>query len=201
VPLELPPHGSLFVAFRKPIPRTRHGRGASNFPTFSPLMDLKGSWTVKFDPQWGGPASVEFPELVDWTKRPEEGIKYYSGKATYVKTFDLNVRPRRDPHSRIYLELGELNNVAEVRLNSQNLGVLWARPFRVEITEAVRNGRNNLEIDIVNLWPNRLIGDAGLPVEKWFTKTNVRMLTKDSPLLPSGLLGPVVLQSVEKVGR
>jgi len=201
VPLELPLHGSLFVVFRKPIARGRQGRGSSNFPTFSPFMEVKSPWTVKFDPQWGGPESVEFSELVDWTKRPEEGIKYYSGKATYVKTFELNGGAPRHAGSRMYLNLGELNNVAEVRLNGQELGVLWARPFRVEISGAVKSGKNELEIDVVNLWPNRLIGDAGLPVEKWFTKTNMRKYTKDSPLMPSGLLGPVVLESVAKAGR
>ena len=201
VPLELAPRGSLFVIFRKPIPPARNGTGRGNFLTFSPLMDLKGAWTVKFDPKWGGPESIEFPELVDWTKRPEEGIKYYSGKATYARTFDLNMKARPNPQARIYLDLGEVKNVAEVRVNGKSLGVLWTKPFRVEITGAVKNGKNELEIDIVNLWPNRLIGDDGLPPEKRLTKTNVREFTKDSKLLSSGLLGPVVLQSVEKPGR
>jgi len=201
VPLELAPRGSLFVIFRKPIPPARNGTGRGNFLTFSPLMDLKGAWTVKFDPKWGGPESVEFPELVDWTQRPEEGIKYYSGKATYARTFDLNMKARPNPQARIYLDLGAVKNVAEVRVNGKSLGVLWTKPFRVEITGAVKNGKNELEIDIVNLWPNRLIGDDGLPPEKRLTKTNVREFTKDSKLLSSGLLGPVVLQSVEKPGR
>jgi hypothetical protein len=131
---------------------------------------------------------------VDWTKWPEEGIKYYSGKARYVTTFELGT-PANDPPARIYLDLGELNNVAEVRVNGKDLGVLWAKPFRVDISGAGKTGRNDLEIDIVNLWPNRLIGDAHLPPEKWFCKTNVRKFTKDYPLLPSGLLGPVRLVS------
>ncbi len=100
-----------------------------------------------------------------------------------------------NPKARIYLDLGEVRNVAEVRLNGKSLGVLWTKPFRVEITGAVKSGKNDLEIDIVNLWPNRLIGDAGQPHEKWFTTTNVRKFTKDYKLLSSGLLGPVVLQS------
>jgi hypothetical protein len=201
VPLEMEPRGSLFVVFRKPVPLAKNGAQAGNFPTFSQVMELKGPWRVKFDPKWGGPESVEFPELVDWTKRPEESIKYYSGKATYVATFELDTKPRRDPKPRICLDLGELKNLAEVRLNGKNLGVLWSKPFRVEITEAARNGKNDLEIDIVNLWPNRLIGDAWLPPEKWFCRTNVRKFTKDHPLLPSGLLGPVVLEFLAEPGK
>ena len=196
VPLELEPRGSLFVVFRKPIALSVNGAKRGNFPGFTQFMEIKGAWTVKFDPKWGGPASVEFPELVDWTAWLDDGIKYYSGKATYLKSFDLSLPGRGNNSPRIYLNLGELNNVAEVRLNGKNLGVLWTRPFRVEITGAVRSGKNDLEIDIVNLWPNRLVGDDLLPPEKRFTKTNVRKFTKDFPLYPSGLLGPVTLELV-----
>jgi len=194
VPLELGPRGALFVVFRKPIEASKNGVGTRNFPVFSRIAEVRGPWTVRFDPKWGGPESAEFQELVDWTMRPEEGIKYYSGKATYVTTFEFET-PDNDPPSGVYLNLGELNNIAEVRLNDKNLGVYWTKPFRVNISEAARSGRNDLEIDIVNLWPNRLIGDAHLPPEKWLCKTNVRNFTSDSPLLPSGLLGPVLLEA------
>jgi hypothetical protein len=200
VPLELAPRGSLFVVFRKPIPPAKNGTG-SNFLSYSPLRNLEGPWTVEFDPKWGGPSSVEFPELVDWTQRTEDGVKYYSGKATYAKSFDLNMSSLPSPKARIYLDLGEVRNVAEVRLNGKSFGVLWTKPFRVEVTGALKSGNNELEIDIVNLWPNRLIGDAGLPREKWFTTTNVRKFTRDYKLFSSGLLGPVVLQSAEKPGK
>ena len=83
---------SYFVVFRKPIAADAAGKAERNFPKLAPVQTLAGPWTVQFDPQWGGPASVEFPELVSWTKRPEEGIKFYSGKATYRKTFDLDGR-------------------------------------------------------------------------------------------------------------
>jgi hypothetical protein len=189
VPLELPPRGSLFVVFRRPIPASRNG-AARNFLVYAPLRNLQGAWTVKFDPKWGGPESVEFAALADWTERPEDGIKYYSGKATYTKTFELTEGDRR---GRVFLDLGEVRNVAQVRMNGKDLGVVWTKPFRVEITGAMQSGRNELEIDIVNLWPNRLIGDAGLPHERWFTTTNVRKFTRESKLFPSGLLGPVWL--------
>jgi hypothetical protein len=99
----------------------------------------------------------------------------------------------RQPGRRLHLDLGKVKNVAQVRLNGKDLGVVWTAPWQVEITDAVKPAGNLLEIDVVNLWPNRLIGDAALPPEKRLTTTNVTAYTKDSPLLPSGLLGPVTL--------
>ena len=93
--------------------------------------------------------------------------------------------------------MGEVKNVARVQLNGKDLGVLWTRPFRVEITGAVRPADNVLEIAVTNLWPNRLIGDAALPPEKRFTRTHVTKFTKNAPLMPSGLLGPVTLRAAD----
>jgi hypothetical protein len=194
VPLKLPPRGSIFVVFQKPIPRTQHGPATTNWPNLTQATELDGPWTVRFDPKWGGPASVVFEELDDWTKRPESGIKYYSGTATYQITFDLPETLRGGKQS-IYLNLGKVNNLAEVRLNGQELGVVWTAPWQVEITDAVQPQDNKLEIDVVNLWPNRLIGDAALPPDERLTVTNVTKFKKDSPLMPSGLLGPVTVQA------
>jgi hypothetical protein len=131
--------------------------------------------------------------LVSWTKRPEEGIKYYSGTATYRKIIDIG-KTLTESGRRLYLDLGDVKFVAEARLNSRPLGVLWTAPWRVEITDAVRPGANALEIDVINLWPNRVIGDASLPAAKRLTKTNVTY-EKGTPLLDSGLLGPVRILS------
>jgi hypothetical protein len=123
-------------------------------------------------------------------------IKYYSGTATYTsEKFALPESLIHNPPSAIYLDLGEVKNVARVRLNGKDLGVLWTRPFRVEITGAVQPADNLLEISVTNLWPNRLIGDAALPAEKRFTRTHVTTFNKDTPLLSSGLLGPVTLRA------
>jgi len=193
VPLEFAPRQSWFVVFRSERSGSGvQGSGKANFPKVTTTHDLTGPWTLAFDPQWGGPESVVFDKLEDWTTRPEPGIKYYSGKATYAKTFDLP-EPARNG-TRLYLDLGRVENVAEVRLNGEELGVVWTAPWRVEITRAVRPAGNELEIDVVNLWPNRLIGDAALPPEKRLTVTNVKKFKPDSPLLESGLLGPVTLQ-------
>lgn len=189
IPLEFGPCGSVFVVFRKPILAGASGTTASNYPPLRPLKTLSGPWTVNFDPKWGGPASVVFDDLVDWTTRPEEGIKYYSGTAIYHKTFNLELLPAKG--DRLILDLGELHEVAVVRLNGRNLGVVWDKPSRVDITSAARDGANDLEITVVNLWPNRLKGDEALPKEKRFTETNIHKFTEASPLLPSGLIGPV----------
>ena len=95
----------------------------------------------------------------------------------------------------MYLGLDRVRNVARVRLNGKDLGVVWTAPWQVDITQAVKPTANELAIDVVNLWPNRLIGDAALAPQERLTKTNVTKFKKDSPLLPSGLLGPVVLQA------
>jgi hypothetical protein len=193
LPLEFASHGSLFIVFRKPIATNASGPAARNFPTYRDTQQLVGPWTVRFDPKWGGPEqTVAFEKLGDWTARSEPGIKYYSGKAVYEKTFDLP-QALRQPGRRLHLDLGKVKNVAQVRLNGKDLGVVWTAPWQVEITDAVKPAGNLLEIDVVNLWPNRLIGDAALPPEKRLTTTNVTAYTKDSPLLPSGLLGPVTL--------
>ena len=193
VPLELSPRGSIFVVFRKAIPASRNGSAATNHPAVSAAMEITGPWIVKFDPKWGGPEKVVFEKLVDWTTRPEEGIRYYSGTATYHKTFDLP-KALRQGGKRLYLDLGRLKNVARVRLNGKDLGVVWTAPWRVEITFAVKPTGNTLEVDVVNLWPNRLIGDAKLPAAKRLTKTNVTKFSRGRHKpLESGLLGPVTL--------
>jgi hypothetical protein len=200
LPIELAPKGSLFVVFRKSIPASQNGTAAGNFPTLSSVMQVSGSWGVKFDPAWGGPDRAEFSELVSWAQRPEEGIRYYSGTATYQKTFEWPEGRAQGP-SRLFLDLGEVQNLAEVRLNGKNLGVAWTKPFRVEITAALKSGANALEVDVVNLWPNRLIGDGKLPPEQRRTKTNVQKFYKgEHKLLESGLLGPVRILAVENEG-
>jgi hypothetical protein len=211
LPLEFASRGSLFVIFRKPV-NSFKGPGNTNFPELVHVGELRGPWTVEFEPEWVGPGErgeggnlkpegtpVVFEELEDWTKRPEPGIKYYSGKATYSKTFDYP--PKIDKAhgipdtTSLFLDLNRVRNVAQVRLNGKDLGVVWTAPWRVEITEAVKPTGNKLEIDVINLWPNRLIGDAKLPADKRLTKTNVGKFNnpKHQKLFSSGLIGPVRL--------
>jgi hypothetical protein len=151
----------------------------------------------------GGPTQAEFPELISWTQRPEEGIKYYSGTATYRKTFDLSDAAGTGPKSKeLFLDLGNVKEVAEVRLNGKKLGILWCNPWRVDITKVVKPTGNVLEVDVVNLWANRVIGDLNKPKEERLTKTHdafrFDMLTKTTTPIDSGLLGPVTLQQDEE---
>jgi hypothetical protein len=182
------------VVFRRPgTPAPEEGQG--NFPKFDRVYDIAGTWSVRFDSRWGGPSRVEFPQLVSWTQRPEKGIRYYSGTGMYVKEFDVPSELLSHEEARLWLDLGDVRQLAEVRLNGSNLGVLWTYPFRVDVDRHIRGKGNRLEVDVVNFWPNRIIGDHQLPAEKRFTRTNIRKLTMDTPLLESGLLGPVTLQS------
>jgi hypothetical protein len=202
--LQLDRFGSCFMVFRKPVPAEEAGSGKLNFPAMNEIAALNGPWKVSFDPLWGGPDAVTFPDLVSWTDLPEDGIKYYSGKACYTKQFDLDPGAVGKSKSiaqggRLFLDLGEVKDVAEVRLNGRKLGILWCSPWQVEISGAVKSTRNLLEIDVVNLWANRVIGDLNLPKDKRVTQTHdgfrFDFLTGKTPLLRSGLLGPVKIYS------
>ncbi|NQT17084.1 MAG: hypothetical protein HQ582_30280, partial [Planctomycetes bacterium] len=191
VPLRFEPHQSFFVVFREEGPNdTLAAPGGRNFAPLSQLTEIRGPWDVTFDTSLGGPDRAHFPALEDWTQRSEPEIKYFSGIATYRKTFDLPEGARR-PDRPLFLNLGEVHSMARVRLNGHDLGVAWCAPWQVEITDAVKPSGNRLEIDVANLWPNRLIGDQAQPPEKRVTWTTWNPYRADSPLLPSGLLGPV----------
>ncbi|WPU92060.1 glycosyl hydrolase [Mucilaginibacter sabulilitoris] len=211
LPLKFDAYQSYFVCFVNnvlPVSSTN-----KNFSINKVVKTLAGPWLVSFDPKWGGPPNIVFNELKDWTQRTEEGIKYYSGTAVYHKIFDLPRNLSSKENQRLYLDLGEIKNMGRVILNGKNLGVTWTAPFRVDITNAVLEKQNHLEIEVVNLWPNRLIGDENFPDDginngKWpdwltkglprtshrFTFSTYKFYTKDSPLLKSGLIGPVTIQ-------
>jgi hypothetical protein len=216
IPMSFDVYQSFFVVFPESSTLDNTGAmSAQNFPEKIPAMELEGSWEVSFDPEWGGPEQVTFEGLVDWTTRPEKGIRYYSGTASYQKSFDLSASVDLDGSTRIYLHLGEVNVMARVLLNSQDLGVVWTAPWQVDITDAVKANGNLLEIEVVNLWPNRLIGDEFLPEDgirdgRWpawlldgkprtsgrYTFTTHPFYTKDSPLLAAGLTGPVTILTI-----
>ncbi len=160
---------------------------------------------MTFDPKWGGPGKVKFEKLDDWIKRPEEGIRLYSGTAIYRKTFTLTGEP--SSRAPFYLSLGSVKYTARVKLNGKDMGIVWTAPWRLEITSALKAGANELEIEVINLWPNRRIGDASLPVEKRFTQSNIAFSPinpvnppERSGLYTSGLLGPVLIQSTAADG-
>ncbi|MDB5159055.1 MAG: Alpha-L-rhamnosidase, partial [Mucilaginibacter sp.] len=194
IPLEFEPRGSVFIVFKKPVAPGIKGKGRSNYPTLIPKAALTGSWDLHFDPKWGGPDKITIDSLMDWTKFDDYNIKHYSGTAIYSKDFNLD---KASMGKKLILDLGEVHEEAVVKVNGIDLGVIWTKPAQVDITRAVHAGQNKLEITVVNLWPNRLIGDEPLPADKRFTLTNMHKFNKDTPLYPSGLIGPVRLMETK----
>ncbi len=185
-------------------------------------VEITGPWDLRFPPDAGAPERVTLDHLLSWSQHSDTGVRYFSGTATYLKTFNVPadlVAPGR----RLYLDLGKVEVMASVKLNGKDLGILWKEPYCVEVTDAVKPGANELEIAVVNLWINRMIGDEQLPedsernpngtLKQWpqwleegkpsptgrYTFTSWRLWHKDSPLVESGLLGPVKLRISQSV--
>ena len=139
-------------------------------------------------------------KLISWTERPEEGIKYFSGTATYEKSVHISTE-RLQEDGRVWLDLGQVEQLAEVSVNGTSLGVLWKKPFKVDITDAVKPGANHVEVRVTNCWKNRIIGDWKLPADQKITWTLYPFYhdDKEAPLMTSGLLGPVRLLSSNSV--
>ncbi len=196
VPLRFEPHQSFFIVFQdKAEKHLAKATSPKNFHELQTISQLEGPWELSFDSSLGGPRQAKFAKLEDWSKRSEPGIKHYSGIATYRKIFEFPNAIEGSKHPT-FLDLGVVHSMARVRLNGHDLGVVWTAPWRVEITNILRSGGNKLEIEVANLWPNRLIGDLSVPAKQKVTWTTFNPYTKDSPLLPSGLLGPIrIVQS------
>ncbi len=185
-------------------------------------VEITGAWELQFPPKAGAPGRVTLDRLMSWSQHDDAGVKYFSGTATYRKTFQvpasLFARGRR-----LYLDLGKVEVMAGVKLNGKDLGWLWKEPYSVEVTDALKTGENALEVQVVNLWINRMIGDEQLPedsernpngtLKQWpqwlqegkpsptgrYTFTSWRLWQKDSPLVESGLLGPVKLRAAQRL--
>jgi len=188
--LSLEPGGSAFVVFCKATRGRKAAAPVDADRNAQTQIEIRGPWEVRFQPGRGAPEKIVLEELLDWSKHPDPGVRYFSGMATYRTTFSLDWKSEIR-NSRLMLDLGQVQVMAQVKLNGKDLGVLWTPPFQVDITHAVRPGENALEITVANLWPNRLIGDQSLPPEQRVTWTTWNPYRKDTPLLPSGLLGPV----------
>ncbi len=195
VTLRFDPAGSAFVVFRDPASDSK--QVASPFPETEPAGELAGPWELSFPPKWGAPDKITLPSLISWSESADPGVKYFSGTATHSKTFTAE-QSLLASGQRVFLDLGDVQVMARVKLNGRDLGILWKSPFRVEITGALKSGKNKLEIEVVNLWPNRMIGDAAQPPDKRFTWSSWEPFKSDSPLLKSGLLGPVRFEVVSQ---
>ena len=189
VHLDMLPEDAFFVVFQG---KTRDMMKSVPKKQVIPLRQIDTPWTVHFDQQWGGPASVVFPKLISYTESNDDGIKYYSGTAVYENSF--NVQKKELDNGSILLDLGEVGCMAQVTLNGKEVGTLWKAPYQIDISEAVTAGENRLEIKVANQWVNRIIGDLQPDCDKPYTYTPTDFYKADSPLLPAGLMGPVTIK-------
>ena len=201
--MHLEPFGSVFVVFRSPGDHGKSRMEAMGHPSVPvEIGRIEGPWRVQLPEGWGAPTSRVFPKLISWTKDDDEGVKYFSGVATYRNHFDLTAG-QLGTGKRLWLDLGRVRFVAEAYINGRSVGTLWHPPFRVDITDAVRAGRNELVVEVVNTWSNRLVGDARSEGRDYCRTNIARSLTwqvpwKETPLLESGLLGPVRLMTTSE---
>jgi hypothetical protein len=214
IPMEFFPYESFFVTFSGRDTKSLTNKEVPNFPSFSEVKTIDGAWNVSFNPKFGGPENIVFNELQDWTKHEMRGIKYYSGIATYKKTIEIDKLTDKS----YYIDLGVVNDMARVKLNGNDIGVIWCAPWRIDISDALKEGTNELEIEVANRWINRLLGDRqepdanvrtikfenGLMGGQEFTTGRYTFTTKLSMSafkytepISSGLLGPVRIMKVE----
>jgi len=188
VPLHLEAWGTVFVVFRKPTREISH---VALDPIQRKVATFTGPWNISFQPGRGAPASITLDELVDWSQNLDLGVKYFSGIGTYKKTVQAPPQWFKKG-ARLWLDLGDVKNLAEVSINGKELGQTWHAPYRVDVTSTLKPGTNEITIKVVNSWVNRMIGDEQPGATK-ITFADVKPYKANSPLLPSGLLGPVTL--------
>jgi (4-O-methyl)-D-glucuronate---lignin esterase len=196
VRLHLEPYGTTFVVFREPT------KTASRILPEEKETELAGvdealskDWTVNFEPNRGAPETAQFDRLISWSESADMGVKYFSGSATYTKTIDVPASAFSSGAHQ-WLDLGDVENLAEVIVNGKDLGILWKTPFRIDVSDALKPGSNEIKIEVTNLWVNRMVGDQQSWALKKYAFADFAPYKADSPLLPSGLLGPVQLISV-----
>jgi hypothetical protein len=187
VPLQLEADESVFIVFRKEAKPSATNSLVANFPERKTLAEINSPWTVTFesDEIKRGPSKpVTFTNLSDWSKHADERISYFSGTALYKTSFNIDQKP----DGELYLDLGRVVAMAKVRINGQYAGGVWTAPYRVDIAPFARSGKNEVEIEVVNTWANRIIGDRKLPEEQ--RKLQISR-GPEGELYESGLLGPV----------
>lgn len=188
--LKFPANGSFFVVFEKDTKLQKADEG-NNWTDSKQVKTITGNWELNFDPALGGPAEpVKTGELKSWTSFSDFGIKHYSGTVAYHNSFEWE----KKNGERVFVNLGEVANIAEVFVNDKPCGIAWTAPYRIEISEALRLGNNKLRIEVTNTWANRLMGDHGLPENERITWTTAPYVLEGKPLLDAGLLSEVKLE-------
>ena len=189
VPLKMEAWGTVFVVFRKPTKETAH---TVPQPVETQVATVDGPWTVSFESGRGAPASVTLDKLISWTESSDKGVKYFSGTGTYTKTLDAQPGWFK-AGSKLVLDLGDVKNLAVVTVNGKNLGTVWHAPYRVDVTQALKQGANQIQVQVINAWVNRLIGDQQPDATTKYTFATWKAYKADSPLQASGLIGPVTV--------
>jgi len=188
ISLQLEPWGTVFVVFRHPTQVTNLTLPAQ---TQKVVETIEGPWTLTFPPKLGAPQAITLEKLSPWNESSDTGVKYYSGTGTYH--ISINGKPEwLAPRTRLWLDLGDVANLAHVTLNGKDIGTVWHTPFRLDITGKLKTGANDLTIQVTNAWVNRLIGDQQ-PGATQYTYADIHPYKADSPLQSSGLLGPVTI--------
>jgi hypothetical protein len=191
VPLEFSRAGSCFVIFKKGVDSQDYNK--KDFPVYLEKQIIIGKWDVLFSSPINPPFSKTLDKLADWTSFDDEAIKYFSGTATYTINFDFGGKLL----DKWTLNLGKVESLAKVRLNGKNVNTLWCYPYRLNVSDFLKPGENKLEIEIVNQWWNQLVGDEQ-PGAIRKSNVSARLFWKATDkLMPAGLLGPVVLETIQ----
>ena len=189
VPMTLAGNESSFVIFREKA--QTEGKG-QNYPEATQVATIGAPWTIEFEAHRGGPEKpIVTEKLFDWMESEDLKIKYFSGNAIYKTTFTID----KLPESPVYIDLGKVMVMAKVRINGQEAGGVWTAPYQVGITGLLKEGVNELEVEVVNCWRNRLVGELFLPEKERFTYHSAANINEKTPLQSSGLLGPVRIVS------
>lgn len=185
IPMVMSPFESSFVIFRHPIQEVKTNK---NYPDAVCVASVKGPWTIEFEENRGGPKEpVVTDVLFDWMESENPQIKYFSGNAVYKTSFEIN----RIPETPVYIDLGKVMVMAKIRVNGVDAGGVWTTPYQINITDYLKEGVNELEIEVVNCWRNRMIGELSMPQSERFTYHSAANIKADSEMQSSGLLGPV----------
>lgn len=188
VPLHLSERQSVFIIFsQKALASSR------TIPSESTVLlaELQGAWDISFPPGLGAPEKFRMNKLESWTISTDEGIKYFSGTASYLKTFNASNQWFQSG-AKIVLDMGKVGDIAEVTLNGTPVGIFWKAPYQADITSVLKKGENRLEIKVTNQWTNRLLGDMKATPDKKVLNSSLRVFSGQK-MNDSGLLGPLTI--------
>lgn len=192
VPMKMEKDECVFVVFRKPG-KPASDRLEANYPQPVAVQELGGEWRVAFESAFKTPRPITLSTLTDLSEHPNDSVRFFSGTATYTTTATLKPAAKGE---RLQLRFGEVGTMAKVYVNGQYAGGVWTTPYTLDVTDLVRDGQNEIKVEVVNTWVNRIVGDLNLPESEREVYCFVNPHRADSPLPPSGLIGKAVVETV-----